>query len=144
MLEDKIRRFFSDYETACNNLLLGTDGSTVRLRKAFASDFIKADPSGSSTIANNFLFGRNVKKKFKNYKALKLQSQKIASLDIIPVDLFHYMVKVRWSCWYIKKHSVSETIEFTSTYIIQHLNNELKIFAYICGEEDRVLKERGM
>lgn len=144
MLEEKINQFFADYEARFNKALNGEALDVKGIRNSFAHHFIEASPTGINNACNNFLFKLSIPKGFKYYKKLNMRAIKIASKEVIPVDAFHFLVKVNWTSWYMKKYDTSETIDFTVHYLLQHLNNELKIFAYITGEERKTLKERGL
>ncbi len=69
---------------------------------------------------------------------------KIASLDITLLDDLHSMVKVHWQAIYNKKNGSEESIDFDVIYFVQMIDDQLKIFAYITGDEQGVLRERGL
>jgi hypothetical protein len=54
------------------------------------------------------------------------------------------MAKVHWQAIYNKKDKSKESIEFDVIYFVQTVNDQLKIFAYITGDEQGVLRERGL
>jgi hypothetical protein len=54
------------------------------------------------------------------------------------------MVKVQWRSFYNKRDGSEELIEFDVIYFVQTLNEKPKIFAYIMGDEQGVLSERGL
>jgi hypothetical protein len=69
---------------------------------------------------------------------------KIMALDITWLNDMHVMAKVCWQAIYQKKDGNKETINFDVFYFLQKQNGALKIFAYITGDEQAVLKERGL
>jgi len=68
---------------------------------------------------------------------------KINQFSIRDLDDFYYMAESYWEAFY-DQDGDSQTIEFNVIYFLQHLNDKLKIFAYITGYEQKVLKERGL
>lgn len=143
MLEEKINSFFSDYESLFNSALNG-EANVAGIQSAFASHYIEASPSGINPGANDFLFRLSIPKGYRYYRKLGMRSIKANSRDILSLDSYHYLVKVSWSAWYVMKDESSQTVDFTVVYILQHLNNELKIFSYITGDEQRLLREKGI
>jgi hypothetical protein len=144
MLEEKINNFFFEYESHFNSALNGENLDIVGIQKAFAKHYIEASPSGINCGTNDFLFRLSIPKGYRFYKKLGMRSIKSNGKEIIAIDSFHYMVKVNWSAWYILENEVSKTVDFSVVYMLQHLNNELKIFSYITGDEQKALKEKGI
>jgi hypothetical protein len=69
---------------------------------------------------------------------------KIASLSITLLDDYHSMVKVHWNSFYEKKDSSKEQIDFDVIYFLRTDNESIKVFAYIAGDEQKALRERGL
>ena len=69
---------------------------------------------------------------------------KISKLDITKLDDLHYMVKVYWNSLYEKKNKKMISIGFDVIYFLRAKENEWKIFLYITGDEQKVLKENGL
>jgi hypothetical protein len=144
MLDEKINIFFSDYEARFNKALNGEELDISGIQNSFAKHYIEANPGGINCGSNDFLFRLSIPKGYRFYKKLGMRSIRISEKQIIPLDTYHYMVRVNWNAWYIKKNEISESIDFTVIYFLQHLNNELKIFSYITGEEQKLLLEKGL
>lgn len=53
------------------------------------------------------------------------------------------MARVYWHYSYLKDGKPG-TIDFHIIYLLTTVNNEIKIFAYIAGDEQKALKERGL
>lgn len=54
------------------------------------------------------------------------------------------MARVRWRAKAIKQNGEDVTINFEVIYMFQTKDDKLKIFAYITGDEQKVLKENGL
>jgi hypothetical protein len=50
---------------------------------------------------------------------------------------------VHWRSFYTKKDGREELIEFDVIYFVQMRDEKPKIFAYITGDEQGVLREKG-
>ena len=68
----------------------------------------------------------------------------IISLQTTVLDNFHEMTKVRWKSSFVKKDNSKGSIEFENFYFTQTKEIEPKIFTYITGDEQAVLKEHGL
>ena len=68
----------------------------------------------------------------------------IISMDTTLLDNFHEMTKIRWKSSYMKKDNSKGSIELVNFYFTQTIENEPKIFTYITGDEQAVLKEHGL
>ncbi|NML23775.1 hypothetical protein HHL16_23035 [Pseudoflavitalea sp. G-6-1-2] len=143
MMNEKIHEFFSQYEQRFTEALAGKD-DVEATAAAFASSFLEASPAGVQCGENNEQFRNMIPKGNEMYRRSGMVSMKVHSLDITPLDQLHYMVKVHWNSVYRKKDGSDEPINFEVIYFLQHLKDELKIFAYIAGDEQKVLQEHGI
>jgi hypothetical protein len=53
------------------------------------------------------------------------------------------MVKVYWRYSYLKDNNPG-TVDFNTFYFVNTSNGEIKIFAYIAGDEQKALREKGL
>jgi hypothetical protein len=137
--EQQIRQFFIAYESRFNASLTGTVDVEGTIQ-AFSDSFIEASPVGIQCGKNDARFKEMIPKGYEFYRSIGTTAMKITSMDITGLDDFHAMIKVFWQAFYNKK----VTIDFTVIYFVQVLNNQIKIFAYITGDEQKVLRERGL
>jgi hypothetical protein len=138
----RINAFFEAYEDRFNVSLTAGKVDVEGTTKAFAKCFIEASPLGVSCGKNNFIFRWMIPRGYAFYRKIGTQSMKILSKEITPIDAFHSMVKVRWSSHYKRQSDGSPiTLDFDVTYFLQHLNEDIKIFAYVTGDERKMLRE---
>lgn len=139
----KIDAFFSDYEKLFNRSLKETV-NIERTVKAFANCFVEASPAGIICGKNDDEFRKRIPQGYEFYKSIGTQSMKIRSKETTQLDDLHNMTKVYWTANYRKKDGKEEDIDFSVIYFTQIQKGEPKIFAYITGDEQQVLKERGL
>ncbi len=138
----KINAFFEAYEKRFNDSLATGKADVMGTSKSFAKHFIEASPKGVNSATNNFFFRWMISRGHAFYRKIGTKSMTILSKEITPIDTFHSMVKVRWSSKYIRQTDGSPiTLDFDVTYFLQHIKDEIKIFAYVTGDEEKVLKE---
>lgn len=141
-INDQIEQFFEAYE---KRLAEGLAGNAVaeETAKAFADFFVEASPVGIIGGENNQEFRDRVPKGYDFYRSTGITKMEIRQLDITELNELHYMVEVYWESFY-EKDGQPDSIEFSVIYFLQHLNGTLKVFAYITGDEQAILKERGL
>jgi hypothetical protein len=139
---EKITAFFKAYENRFNNALKGED-NIEETAAAFADCFIGANPTGVFCGSNNNEFKIMIPKGNQFYRDIGTVSMTVDGIAITELDDMHVMAKVSWKSLYIK-NSEQIIIPFYVIYLLQQQNGTFKIFAYITGDEQRVLKEYGL
>lgn len=139
-----IERFFNAYAARFNAALSGDEVNIEGTVKAFASCFIEASPLGVHCGANDAALREAIPKGYTFYRSIGTQSMKIEDKEITILDDYHAMVKIHWVAAYAPAGRAPFTISFDVFYFLQHIKEDLKIFAYITGDEQRVLKEHGL
>ncbi len=142
-METKLNAFFDEYEKIFNQALNDKVDVQATVSK-FATCFTEASPAGIICGNNDDEFKKRIPMGYEFYKSIGTQSMRIRSKIITPIDELHSMTKVDWSASYRKKDGKEEIIDFSVFYLTQLQNGEPKIFAYITGDEQKVLKERGI
>ena len=141
-INDQIEQFFEAYEARFADGLAGR-AVAEETAKDFADFFVEASPKGIIGGKNDQEFCDRVPKGYDFYRSIGITKMEIRQLDITELNELHYMVEVYWESFY-EKDGEADSIEFSVIYFLQHLNETLKIFAYITGDEQAVLKERGL
>jgi hypothetical protein len=144
MKENLICQFFSLYEQRINEALMNPPKIDIDATVgAFAEVFIESSPAGVITGKNDEEFRQMIPKGHEFYRSIGTTSMKISSLDVTRLDEFHWMSRVHWDSRYMKE-SVETRIEFDVIYFLRMQDLEPKIFAYITGDEQKVLKDHGL
>lgn len=141
-INDAIEQFFEAYEKRFAEGLSGNEVA-AGTANAFADFFVEASPVGISGGKNDEEFRDRVPKGYEFYRSIGITKMEIRQLDITELNELHHMVEVYWESFY-EKDGQQDSIEFSVIYFLQHLNGTLKVFAYITGDEQAVLKERGL
>ncbi len=139
----KLDVFFTDYEKRFNESLQ-KEVDVENTVKSFADCFIEASPRGVTCGKNNDEFRQQIPKGYEFYKSIGTQSMSVRSKNTTQLDELHYMTKVDWSAFYRKKDGEKVQIDFSVIYFTQMQQGEPKIFGYVTGDEEKVLKERGL
>lgn len=139
-----IEEFFASYETHFNNAISGRRAEIPTiLRESFADCFVESSPLGINCGKNDGEFLNKIKQGFEFYRNIGSKGMKIRSKKIDFLDEFHALVKVQWRYSYLKEN-ISGAIDFDVLYLLRTINDNVKIFAYISGDEQKALRERGL
>ena len=141
----QLNDFFDAYESRMNKSV--SDHPVVDVEAtaaAFADFFVEASPVGVMGGANDATFRERIPAGAAHYRNIGTKAMSITARDLTPLDDFHWMVKVHWHSRYEKQDGTQAIIDFDVIYFVQMLDNTPKIFAYITGDEEKVMKENGL
>lgn len=140
--EKRITEFFNEYQHRFNDALQGKPNSDF-MAGAFAEHFIEAHPAGVICGKNDAAFKAKISEGNEFYHSIGTQSMTILSNRIAEIYPGYFMAKVTWDSRY-EKDGNSIRIVFDVVYFIQWRDGRPKIFAYITGDEQKVLRENGL
>lgn len=140
-LKNRIEDFFDDYARRFNAALVENKVDPTEAANSFANCFVEASPLGITCAANDENFLKSIPKGYAFYKSIGTLSMTINSKEITLIDDYHSMVKIHWLSEYEKKDKRRVAIDFNVFYLVQHFHKDIKIFAYITGDEQKVLRE---
>lgn len=143
--EEIIRDFFANYAERMNNALGDPpEIDAEATAAAFAGCFVEASPAGINCGKNDEAFLEQIPKGYEHYRNVGTRSMNITSLEITPLDELHALAKVHWDSRYVRKDGKEIRIEFDVFYFVQMKDDTPKIFAYVTGDEQKVMKEHGL
>ncbi len=145
-MDIQLDRFFAAYAARFNRALgNASEADDVEATAAaFASCFMEAGPHGVSCGRNDEQFRARIPKGYEFYRNIGTRSMRIVSLATTPLDSLHSMAKVGWEATYEKRDGTEDRIDFEVIYLVQTITDEPQIFAYITGDEQKILRERGL
>lgn len=143
--QQQVEAFFRDYAERTNNgLKTPPEIDLEATAGAFAEHFIEANPAGVSCGENNDDFRAAIPKGLEFYRSIGTQRMTVDSLDVTPLDDFHVMAKVHWKADYRKQDGSPLVIDFDVIYFLQRRDEQLKVFAYISGDEQQTYVDHGL
>ena len=112
---------------------------------AFARYFVGSNPTQVSGARNGWLFRLMIPRGYAHYRRLCTQRMEVRGLSITPLDDFHVLAHTHWWSSYRRKSGEPVEIEFDNIYLLHIAAGKApKIFAYITGDEQQVLKDHGL
>ena len=139
--EALIRSFFAAYAQRMNDGLADPSKIDVKeTREAFARYFVGADPNGVAGGRNGLLFRLMIPRGIKHYRKIGTLAMDVADVRVIDLDDHHAMTHVDW----VARYKGGKDIPFTNIYLLQIRDGEPKVFAWITGDEQQVLRDNGL
>ena len=137
-----IEEFFSAYEAHFNKALTNDQTIADEVGQFFEDCFIESRPEGVVCEKNDDQFIQKIKSAFECDKGIGSKSMTIIAKDITLIDDVHALAKIYWRYSYSKDEREG-TIDFTNFYFLS-TRDQVKIFGYIVGDEQKALAEKGL
>jgi hypothetical protein len=142
-MEASVRKLFERYERAFNESLAG-DTDMREVASLYASRFISATPSGVMTGKNNDHLKEVMAQGYARYRAIGTKAMQIRDLRLSPIDEQHCVAHVAWSATYARKEQPDVTIEFDVHYFVRTVDGKSKVFGWVSGDEQALLRKHGI
>lgn len=126
-MKDSIKRLFAEYEKAFNAL------EVERQVPLFAEHFISAGPRGTIALGRDE-FAKMTSQAAEFYRSVGQTSERILSMEEIPISNEYSMVKVHWGVTFRK--TGDKLIEFDVTYFIQETGPDPKIIMFVAHQDE--------
>jgi hypothetical protein len=142
-MDAAIKAFFERYEAFTNRAL----AKPVDVRECaafFASDFIAATPAGIMGGKNDDSLVAAMEQGYRHYRDIGTKEMEIADIRLMPIDERHVLVNVDWKAVYRRTDAPNLTIDFVVHYLVRHGEEQPKIFGWIAGDEDALLRKHGI
>lgn len=142
-METAIRDLFERYERSFRQALAG-QMDMDELVTLYAAEFIAATPAGVMTGKNDDHLKQVMAQEYERNRAIGTKAMRIQSLRVSPIDELHCLAHVAWTATYARKERPDTAIDFDVHYLVQMLDGEAKVFGWISGDEEALLRQRGI
>jgi hypothetical protein len=142
-MEPAVRKLFERYESLFNRSL-GDDADMDEVASLYASEFIAASPAGVMTGKNDDHLRRVMEEGYARYRAMGTRAMRIRDVRISPIDDHHCLAHVAWTATYAREDRPDTAIDFDVHYFVQKLDGDAKVFGWVSGDEEALLKKHGI
>jgi hypothetical protein len=142
-METSVRTLFERYERVFNAALHG-DVDMDDVAALYAAEFVAASPAGVMTGKNDEQLKQVMAQGYARYRTIGTKEMRIRGLRISPMDEHHCIAHVAWRATYAREDQPDVTIDFDVHYLVQQLDAEPKVFGWVSGDEQALLKEHGL
>lgn len=140
MNEAAVGKLFERYERLFNQSLCGDDVDMDEVASLYASEFIGAAPAGVMTGKNDDKFKQVMAQGYAHYRAIGTKEMRIRDVRLSPIDEHHCLAHVAWTATYAREGEADQAIDFDVHYLVQQLEGEAKVFGWVSGDEQELLK----
>lgn len=143
MAEDRIRAFFDRYARLFNRALAG-EADMDEVATLYASQFIAASPAGVMAGKNDERLRTSMAQGYARYRAIGTREMRIRDVRVCAIDDGHCLAHVAWTAAYAREDQPDISIDFDVHYFVRTLDGEPKVFGWVTGDEEALLKARGI
>jgi hypothetical protein len=142
-METAVRKLFERYESSFRRSLAG-DLDMDEVASLYASDFVAASPAGVMTGKNDDQLKQVMAQGYAHYRAIGTKGMRIRHVRLSPIDEHHCVAHVSWTADYARADQPDTSIDFDVHYLVQKLDGDAKVFGWVSGDEQALLKQHGI
>jgi hypothetical protein len=142
-METSVRKLFERYERVFNASLHG-NGDMDEVAALYAAEYVAASPAGVRTGKNDEQLKQVMAQGYAHYRAIGTKAMRMRELRISPMDEHHCVAHAAWRATYARKDQPDVAIDFEVHYLVQQLGADPKVFGWVSGDEQALLKENGI
>lgn len=143
MKKSTIKAFFAEYEKRFNASLEGQPLDVDAMAADFSDYIVGSGPAGVMGGKNDESYREMIRGNEDRYRKIGAKYMKVTNIEVTELDDLHAAAKVYWTSGYDKKGELV-TIDFYVIYLLTFAQQDIKIFAFISGDEEQALKEHGL
>jgi hypothetical protein len=142
-METGVRKLFERYERFVAKALDG-EIDVSDIAAVYASAFIGASPAGIMTGRNDGQLKQVMEQGYAHYRAIGTKEMRTRNVSVSPIDEHHCVAHVAWAAIYAREEQSDLQIDFDVHYLVQTLDDGPKIFGWVSGDEQALLKKHGI
>ncbi|HYG07705.1 MAG TPA: nuclear transport factor 2 family protein [Stenotrophomonas sp.] len=142
-MDHDLKAFFSRYQDSFRRGLRG-EADMAQVACAYASAFIAASPAGVNVGENGEPLQRMMRDGFERYRRMGTRDMALRQVRVHPIDEHHCLAHVSWTATYERPAAKPVSIDFDVHYLVQQLQGEPKIFGWVSGDEQALLRQHGI
>lgn len=143
MKKEQVEKFFQKYEQFFMQSLIGKLNPD-EITELYAPEFIAASPMGVMTGKNDIDFQKTLSYGYEQYRKMGTIGMHVCKIKVYPIDEYHSVAHVSWRASYQKSDKSRVSIDFEVHYLMQEIKGKLRVFGWISGNEQEVLRENGI
>lgn len=142
-MESSVRELFERYERVFNRSL-GGEMDLDAVAALYACEFIAASPAGVIAGKNDAQLRQVMAQGYARYRAMGTKEMRIRDVRLSPMDDRHCVAHVAWTATYARTDRTDVAIDFDVHYFVQELDREPKVFGWVSGDEEALLRQHGI
>ena len=143
MSETSVEKLFERYARFFNESL-HAEMDIDEVASLYASEFIAASPAGVKTGKNDEQLEHVMARGYAYYRAIGTKEMHIRGLRISRMDEHHCVAHVAWRAIYSRTDQPDVMIDCDVHYLVQELAGQPRIFGWVSGDEQALLRKHGI
>jgi len=143
LMDAEMKALFQRYQRVFEKGLNG-DVDAREVAAFYAPAFIAASPAGVFTGKNDDALLQVMKEGYARYRQTGMKSMGLRDISLAVMDDRHWVAHVSWTANYARVGQPDVAIEFEVHYLIQKLDGKPKIFGWVSGDEQELLRQHGI
>jgi hypothetical protein len=142
-MQKSVRKLFEQYEQLMQKSL-GGEVDLDAATSVYASVFIAVSSAGIKAGTNDEHLKQVIRQGYDYYRAIGTKEMRVRNVCISAIDEHHCVAHVAWTAVYARRGQPDLPIDFDVHYLVQQLDGGPKIFGWISGDEQALLKKHGI
>jgi hypothetical protein len=110
----------------------------------YASEFIAASPAGVMAGKNDDRLKQVMAQGYARYRAMGTKEMRTRDVRLSPMDDHHCVAHVAWTATYARTDRPDVALDFEVHYFVQKLDGAVKVFGWVSGDEEALLRQHGI
>jgi hypothetical protein len=142
-METRVAKFFERYGNVFRRALRGDiDMNDVAL--LYAPEFIASSPAGVASGKNDDQLKHVMAQGYARYRDQGMKDMQLRGVRVSQIDKEHCVAHVAWEATYAREDRPEVTIDFEVHYFVRGLGSEPKVFGWVSGDEEALLRKHGL
>lgn len=142
-MEAAVAKLFERYAHLFRQALAG-EADMEDVASLYASDFIAASPAGVRSGRNDERLRQVMAQGYAHYRAIGTREMRVRDVRVSPIDACHCVAHVDWTATYARDDLAETAVDFEVHYLVQVRDGEAKVFGWVSGDEDALLRRHGV
>lgn len=142
-MEKSVNELFQRYQEFFRRGLKN-EADMEQVASSYATAFIAASPAGVSVGQNDEQLKQVMRQGFERYRQMGTKDMILRQVRVDPIDECHCVAHVAWTATYDRSAAPDVSIDFDVHYLVQQLDDGPKIFGWVSGDEQALLRQHGI
>lgn len=142
-MKTEVQGLFERYEGFFLRALAG-EADMAELEELYTPDYIAASPAGVMSGKIDARFRQTLLEGYEHYRAIGTRQMQVRHIDISPMGDSHCVAHVAWIATYARPNRPDAKIDFEVHYLVRLEGGMARVFGWVTGDEQAVLRRHGI
>jgi hypothetical protein len=143
IMKKAVRHLFERYARMFERGLAG-DVDAAEVADIYASGFLASTPAGVVVGENDDILLEAMKTGYVRNREIGTRAMRLRDIRMSDIDDLHCVAHVAWTAVYARDDLPETEVEFEVHYLVRVDDGVARVFGWMSGDEDALLKSRGI